>query len=146
MIEKIKKLRQLTNAPFSECQRALKESQGDLEKALEILKNFYKEFSLKKDKETKAGIIDVYLHPNKKIGVLVQLECESDFVAKNPDFLNLAHEISLQIAATDPKNVKVLLEQNWIKDESRKVLELLQEAALKFGEKILVKKFTRYEL
>lgn len=147
MLEKIKQLRKLTEAPLLECKKALEKSNGDIQKALEILKEWQKEFSKRKEeREVKAGVIDVYLHSNKKIGVILQLECESDFVSQNPEFSKLAHEICLQIAAQNPQNIQALLEQNWIRDDSKKILDLIEEAQVKFGEKIVVRKFERYEL
>ena len=103
LIEQIKKLREETGISISECKKALEASKGNLEKAKVILKEWGKEFSKKKiERETKQGIVEGYIHPGKKIGVMVELNCESDFVARSEDFQKLAHEICLQAAAMSP--------------------------------------------
>jgi elongation factor Ts len=146
LIEKIKKLREETEISIAECKKALEEAKGDLEKAKEILKKRYGEMAKKrKERETKEGIIEAYIHPGKKIGVLLELRCESDFVAKNPEFQKLAHELCLQIAAVDPEEIP-LLEQNWIRDESKKIKDLISEYIAKFDENIVVERFARFQI
>ena len=106
-IEQIKQLREETGVSPIEIKKALEQSKGDIEKAKEILRTWGKSLAGKKiRRETKQGIIDTYIHPNSKIGVLLDIKCESDFVAKSPDFKNLAHEICLQIVAMKPLFVK----------------------------------------
>jgi elongation factor Ts len=105
-IEIVKKLRELTNASVIECKNALEESKGDIQKAAEILKRKGKSVADKKNtRETKFGIIEAYVHGNGRVGVLLDLRCETDFVAKNNLFKELAHELSLQIAAMAPQYV-----------------------------------------
>jgi elongation factor Ts len=146
LIEKIKKLREETEISIAECKKALEEAKGDLEKAKEILKKRYGEMAKKRKKrETKEGIIEAYIHPGRKIGVLLELRCESDFVAKNPEFQKLAHELCLQIAAIDPEEIP-LLEQNWIRDESKKIKDLISEYIAKFDENIIVGRFARFQI
>ena len=107
LIEKLKQLRKETLVSMSDCEKALKESGGDIDKAKEVLRKWGKEVALKKGaRETKQGIIDIYLHPNKKVGVMIQIHCETDFVAKSEEFKKLAHEICLQIAAMNPLFLK----------------------------------------
>lgn len=102
-IEQIKKLRQETDISVTECKKALQASKGDFARAKECLRKWGRELAKKKsERETGEGIIESYIHPNKKVGVLVDLRCESDFVAKSPDFQKIAHEICLQVAATNP--------------------------------------------
>lgn len=102
-IDQIKQLREETGVSPTEIKKALHEAKGDTEKAKEILRVWGKSLSDKKmSRETKGGIVDYYLHPNLKTGVLLDIRCESDFVAQSPDFKNLAHEICLQIAAMKP--------------------------------------------
>ena len=102
-IEDIKKLREETGVSPTEIKKALEETKGDLQAAKELLRVWGKSVADKKNsRETKQGIIDTYIHPNLKTGVLLDMRCESDFVAKSPDFKNLAHEICLQIAAMKP--------------------------------------------
>jgi elongation factor Ts len=143
-IEKIKKLRQETSLSISECKKALEKSGGDLEKAKKILEEWGAKFAEKKEKrKTGEGIIASYIHSNKKIGVLLELGCESDFVARSEEFQNLAHEICLQIAAMGEKDI---LSQPWIKDETKKIGDLINEYIAKFGENIVIKRCCRYEL
>lgn len=145
-INQIKKLREETEISIAECRMALEEAAGDIEKAKAILKKRYGELAKKrKEKEAKEGIIEAYVHSGKKIGVMVQLHCESDFVAKSPDFQKLAHELCLQITAIDPQDIP-LLEQNWIRDETKKIKDLIEEHIAKFGENIEIKKFARFQI
>jgi len=102
----LKQLREETQISLEKCKKALEEAQGDLEKAKEILKKEgLKSAEKKKEKETKAGIIEAYLHTNKRIGVLVKLASETDFVAKNQLFQELAHNLAMQIAAMNPSYI-----------------------------------------
>ena len=97
------------------------------------------------EKKLNQGVIESYIHSNKKIGVLIELRCETDFAARTEDFQNLAHELCLQIAAIDDGETP-LLKQAWIKDESKTIKELIDEYIAKVGENITVKRFIRYEL
>ena len=145
-IDQIKQLRGETSVSISECKKALEESKGDFQKAKEILKKWGREVAKKTaEREVKQGIIEGYIHPNKKIGVILELNCETDFVAKNKDFQNLAHELCLQIAAMGREAIP-LLKQPWIKDETKTVRDLIDEYIAKLGENIVIKKFVRYEL
>lgn len=113
-IEEVKKLREETGVSVSECKKALEESKGDFDKAKELLRKKGVEIADKKSSRTAgSGIIDSYIHPNSGVGVLVELRCETDFVAKSQDFKNLAHEICLQIAAMKP----LFLSENDIPEE-----------------------------
>lgn len=106
-IEQIKKLREETMVSISQCKKALEESGGDTQKAREILKIWGAKIADKKSgREAKLGIIESYIHPNKRIGVLIDIRSESDFVAKSEQFQKLAHEICLQIAASKPLFLK----------------------------------------
>jgi len=99
-IEKIKELRQITGVSLSLCKKAVEEAQGDLEKAKELLRKWGEDLASKKSsRETGEGIIDAYIHSNKKIGVLIELRCETDFVARNEEFQKLAHDLAMHIAA-----------------------------------------------
>lgn len=103
-LEKIKELRSKTGLSINECRKALIESEGDVDKAIEILRKKGEKFALsKKDRQTTKGIVTSYVHTNKRIGVLLVLTCETDFVARNKEFQELAHDLALQIAATNPK-------------------------------------------
>jgi len=145
-IDQIKKLREETGISISECKKALEEARGDIGKAKEILKKWGKDFAKKKiEKETKQGIIESYIHSNKRVGVIIELRCETDFVAKNADFQKLAHELCLQIAAINPEEIS-LFEQPWIRDETKTVKDLIEEHIVKLGENVVLEKFIRYEL
>ena len=102
-IEKLKQLREETSVSISECRKALQEANGDIEKAKEVLRSFGEKIADKKSsRDTNTGIIESYIHPNKKIGVLLDIRSESDFVSKSEGFKELAHDICLQIAALNP--------------------------------------------
>lgn len=142
----IKKLRKESGAGFSDVKMALEQSKGDLKKAREILKQKGLDKANKKsEREVKAGLVEVYSHGGK-VGVLVELLCETDFVAKTEDFKNLAHELSLQIASMNPENTAELLKQEYIRDNSQTVENLIKSVMGKLGENIQVGKFCRIKL
>jgi len=144
-LDKIKQLREETMISLQDCKKALEESGGDLAKAKEILKKWGREVAGKKvSRQTNQGIIASYIHPNKRLGVLLELNCETDFVGRSKDFQDLAHELCLQIAALGEETP--LLEQPWIKDQSKTINDLIKEYIAKLGENITVKRFTRYEI
>lgn len=144
-IEQVKKLREETGVSVSECKKALDEAKGELEKAKEILRKEGIELAGKRaGRAAEQGIIESYIHPNKRVGVLLELRCESDFVARSQEFQKLAHELCLQIAAMGEE--VPLLEQSWIKDPQKTLADILREAMAAIGENIVVKAFTRYEI
>ncbi len=145
--EQIKKLRQKTNISVMECKEALEKAGGDQTKALEILKKSGREKALKKaEREAKQGLIETYVHNQSKIGVILELNCETDFVAKNEQFKELAHDLAMHVAAMNPENLKELLSQPFIKDEQKTIEELINEAIAKLGENIRIGKFVRLEI
>lgn len=145
-IEDIKKLRELTGAGVMDARKALEESNGDIEKAKEYLKNKGVERAQKKaDREIKAGSIFSYIH-GSTVGSLVKIGCETDFVAKNEEFMKLGGEVAMQVAAMNPENVEELLEQDYIRDASKKMKDLVTEVISKTGENIVIAEFTRYSL
>ncbi|KXB08841.1 elongation factor Ts [candidate division MSBL1 archaeon SCGC-AAA382N08] len=102
--DKVKQLRQETDISIQKCKQSLQEADGDLEQAKEILKKKGQEIADKKsERETKEGIIESYIHSDRKVGAMVKLSCETDFVARSDEFQKLAHELCLQIAAEQPK-------------------------------------------
>jgi len=146
-IEEIKQLREETGVSVSECKKALEKSEGDFEKAKEILRKKGMELASKKSaRSAGSGVIDSYVHPDSRVGVLLEIRCETDFVAKSDDFKNLAHEICLQIAAMYPEDQESLLSQNWIKDDSKTIKDLVSEYVAKLGENIVIKNFKRFEI
>ncbi|MFA5129668.1 MAG: translation elongation factor Ts [Patescibacteria group bacterium] len=189
----VAELRARTGAGMGDCKKALEEANGDMEKAVEVLRKTGAAKAAKKsaERETAEGLVESYTHSNGKIGVLVELQCETDFVARNPEFKQLAHEIAMQIVAMAPLYVQVsdipptmvekekhiymtedalankpeeikakivegklnkwyedicLLNQLWIKDDTKTVAQLIDENVAKIGEKIVVSRFSRIEL
>ncbi|OGG27132.1 translation elongation factor Ts [Candidatus Gottesmanbacteria bacterium RIFCSPLOWO2_01_FULL_39_12b] len=145
-MDQLKKLRQKTGAGVMDCRKALEETKGDEKKAEDLLQKWGIEKSEKKaDRQTKAGIIDSYIHGGK-VGVMLELLCETDFVAKTDDFKNLSHELCLQIASMNPKDVKTLESQEYIRDPKIIIRDLIKQTIGKLGENITVSRFTRYQL
>ena len=144
-MSEIKKLREETGLSVMECKDALEQARGDLEKARQILKDKAKEFKKREGRETKAGFIEAYTH-NGKIGVLVEVCCETDFVAKTFEFKDFVHDLALQIASMDPANEKELLKQPFVKDETKTISDLLSEKIAKTGENIKISRFLRWQL
>ena len=121
-IEQIQNLRVKTGSSILDCKKALEESNGDEKEAIDILKKRGRIIAEKKGvRATSAGIIDSYIHTNKRIGVLIELRCETDFVAKNSDFINLTHELAMHIAAMSPKYLKPEDIPQEILDEERNI-------------------------
>lgn len=144
--EQIKALREETGVSVMKCKQALEDAAGDMEKAREILKEqSAKAASKKADRELNAGIVQSYIHPNNQVGVLLSLSCETDYVARNEEFIALANDIAMHIAAMMPDSVETLSEQPFVKNPEMNVAKLIEEAILKIGEKIEVAEFTRYE-
>lgn len=145
-IAQIKQLREATGVSITGCKKALAEARGDLVMAKEILRKWGQDFAAKKAKrEVNEGIIESYIHQGKRIGVMIELHCETDFVASCEEFKRLAHELCLQIAAISPEETP-LLSQPWIRDETKTVKDLIDEYVAKIGENIVVKRFVRYEI
>ncbi len=145
--EQIKNLRQKTGISVIECKNALEKANGNEAGAIKILEERGKERAIKKSqRETKQGLIEAYIHNNGKVGVLLELHCETDFVAKNQEFKQLAHDITMHIAAMEPENLDDLLAQSFIKDTNKTINELLSDAISKLGENIKIDRFIRYEI
>ncbi len=147
MIDKIKQLRDDTGASIGDIRAALDESGGDPERARVVLAGKFGAIAEKKSsRETKAGVVDAYVHSNGRIGALIELHCETDFVARNPEFRQLAHDIAMHVAAMAPENIDVLGVQEFIRDPRKTVGDLVREAVGKFGENVKIGNFTRFEL
>lgn len=146
MLDKIQKLRELSGAGVMECKQALDKSGGDFDNALKIIheQGIVKAES-KKTRKTGAGILESYIH-NERIGVLLELRTETDFVVKSKPFRDLAHELAMQISAMAPNDIKKFLSQPYIKDESITVEQLIKRTIAQVGENIEVERFSRYEL
>lgn len=143
----IKKLRDKTQAGIADCRIALEEAKGDMKKAEEILqKKGLLKAAAKGDRTTGEGLIESYVHQNGRVGVIVELLCETDFVARTAEFKTLAHEISMQVAAMNPKDVPTLLKQEYIRDGSKKISDLVTAEIAKLGENIKIARFSRFEI
>lgn len=152
MIELIKRLRQETGASITECQKALSATNGDYEQAREWLrKNSSARADKKVDRETAEGIVASYVHGNNKIGSMVEVLCETDFVARNPEFKTLGQDLAMQVAALLPEEGEALtaewlLRQPYIKDPSVTIDNLLKEKISKLGENIKIRNIARFEI
>lgn len=145
-IDLLKKLREETKAGVADCRKALEDAGNDYEKAKKLLlERGLEKASKKEDRETSQGIIESYVHGNK-VGVLIDLRCETDFVARTDEFKALAHEVALQIAAMSPKDVETLLSSDYIRDSKLTMQALIKLSIAKLGENITVAKFTRMAL
>ena len=145
-MEQIKKIRELTGAGVMDVKRALDEAKGDEKKALEILKaHGMKKAEKRSERQTTQGLVDCYIHLNK-VGCMVEVNCETDFVARNDDFKNFVHELTLQVASSEAKEVEALLDEPYFKEPEKTVRDLLQSVIAKTGENIKVKRFVKYIL
>jgi len=159
-VAQVKELRELAGASVIDCREALIQSEGNIAKAFDYLRKRGKEKAQKKsNRETREGVIASYIHSNKKIGALIELRCETDFVAKNSEFQELAYDIAMHVAAMSPKYLAIadapeeekseeicLLSQAFIKDPNLTVADLIQEKISKIGENILIERFARFEI
>ncbi len=162
-VDDIKKLRETTGAGIMDCKEALNKSCGDFNKAMEVLREKgLKTAEKKSGRVAKAGLVHSYIHHDSRIGVLVEVNCETDFVARTEDFQRFTKDVALQIASTNPKYLKkedapkdlteeeikeqCLFEQPFIKDPSVRIKDYLTQIIAKIGENIVVRRFTRYQL
>ena len=158
----VKDLREKTGAPMMDCKQALTEAKGDMEQAVVILRKKGVSVAAKKAaRVTSEGSVASYIHAGGKIGVLVEVNCESDFVARTDDFKHLVTAVALQVAGSNPKYLSkedmpkgsdedpklvCLLEQSYLKDESMTIGELVRDTIAKTGENMRIKRFARFEL
>ncbi len=158
----VKELRELTGAGMLDCKQALEEADGDFEKAKEILRQKGHAAAAKRaERATAEGLVQAYLHHDGRLGALVEVNCESDFVTRTDGFGQLVQNIALQVAATDPRYVAPddvpedadgdpkelsLLPQPFVRDESVTIQEMVDETIRKTGENIRVRRFVRFEL
>lgn len=142
----IAELREQTGMGLMDVKKALEEASGDKKKALELLKERGAEIMEKKSGRTATeGLIESYVHANK-IGVLVEVNCETDFVARSETFQEFAHDLALQISSMDPKDVEELMSQPFIKDSKVSIADYLRDVTGKLGEKVVVARFVRMTL
>lgn len=146
-VDLIKQLREQTGISIAECKKALEQAGNDMAKALEILRERSKIIVEKKaGAEAKEGIIDAYVHTTAKIGALLELNCQTDFVARNANFKALAKDLAMQIAAGEAESVDDLLKQPFIKDPSKTIQELINENIAKLGENIKISRFAKFSI
>lgn len=140
----IKALREETGAGMMDCKKALEESNGDMDKARAwVKKRGLAKAEKKADRETNEGYIASYVHSNNKVAALVEILCETDFVARNPEFQEMARGVAMQVASMNPSSVDELLAQDFIKGDGT-IEELVKGLSGKIGEKFVVKRFVRY--
>ncbi|MDD5019930.1 MAG: translation elongation factor Ts [Candidatus Omnitrophica bacterium] len=170
-IEIIKELRELTSASVSDCKKALDDAKGDIKKASELIRQRGLEIATKKaSRAANQGRIEAYVHTGSKIGVMVEINCETDFVARNEGFIRFCKDIAMQVAATDPEalrredipaeeikdlndaqkedffKVRVLLDQPFIKDPKQSIKDYLTATVAKIGENIVIRRYSRFKL
>jgi len=168
-VDAIKELRHMTAASLAHCKKALEESKGDLNKAAAFLRRQGLEIAAKKQgRLAKEGRVEAYLHMGNKLGVLLEVNCESDFVARNEDFVRFAKDLTMQIAASNPTYIKkedvpeeiikeeknkeefykahCLMEQPFVKDPSLAIKDYLGSIVAKLGENIVIRRFIRYKI
>ncbi len=160
--ETIKELREQSGAGIMECRNALVTAEGSIERALEILKEqSLVKIEKKKSRIAAQGIIEAYIHTGGKIGAMVEINCETDFVARTQEFKELAHNIAMQVAAMspqyvaaedvpegsdlDPKSAALLL-QTYIRDQTLTILDVINQTIARVGENIKVSRFARFEI
>jgi elongation factor Ts len=157
--ELVKQLRDKTGISVMQCKKALEEVSGDIEKAIALLAKKSVDIAGKKgDRTLGSGVVSSYIHATGNVGTMVELLCETDFVAKNEEFKQLARDIAMHATATNPRFLKgdeagaeddsesVLLNQSFIKNPEVTITNLIQSAIQKFGEKIEISRFVRFSI
>jgi len=145
--KEIKKLRDQTGAGIMEVKKALEVAKGDEKKAKEILKKKGAEKMKKRaGKATSEGQVYGYIHAGGRVGAMVKIKCETDFVAKGDDFTKLCKELAMQVASMNPKNVKELLKQKYIRDSKQTIEDLVKQTGGKVKENVVVEEIVRIEL
>ncbi len=153
----VKELREKTGAGIMECKKALQESGGNMEKATEALRlRGLAKHTKVAGRTANQGVVESYIHTGGRIGALVEINCETDFVARTEEFRTLAREVAMQVASMDPKSVgtiegedkddSVLLNQEYIRDPRKSIRDLVKETIGKVGENIQVSRFMRFEV
>lgn len=147
MMEEIKKLREKTGAGVMDAKRALEEAGGDMEKAEKIIiEKGLAKAEKRSEREVVSGRVYAYIHATGKVGAMVEVAVETDFVANTEEFSSLCKEVAMQVASMNPESVEELLEQDYIRDGSRKVKDLVNELIGKTGENAKIVRFCRFEL
>lgn len=146
-ITKLKAIREATGAGVADIRKALEETNNDEAKAKALLQSWGIEKAVKKsDRAVGAGIVETYIHAGGRVGAMVEVNCETDFVARTDDFKQLSRELGMQVAAMDPKDVDALLQQSYIRNSSQTIEELVKSVISKVGENIVISRFIRFEI
>jgi len=146
-IDQIKKLREETSVGVMDIKRALEDAGGDFVEAKKLLQERgVAKAAEKSEREVAEGLVASYIHTTGKIGAMVELFCETDFVARTADFQNLAHELAMQVAAANPEGVDELLEQEYIREPGKTVRDLVNEVMAKVGENVRVGRIARFQI
>ena len=142
----VKELRERTSAGMMDCKKALVESDGDMEKAIEWLREKGLSQAAKKASRIAAeGAVAQYVNEDATVGVIVEVNCETDFVAKTDNFINFANSVAKHIALANPADVDELLTPKYVDDQSKTISDMISDATVAIGEKISVRRFERYE-
>ena len=145
-IELIKTLRDETGVSIGKCKQALEESNGDMDEARKVLAAYSESAIAKKaDRELGAGIIASYIHSSKIIGSMIELNCETDYVAKNDDFVALANDLAIHITAMDSK-LETIMDEDYVKNPEKKISDLIAGVTQKLGERIQIGKIARFQV
>lgn len=145
--KEVQRLRAETNAGVMDCKRALEDAQGDFEKAKGLLKERgLASLQKKSGREAREGAVAAYIHAGGRVGAIVEIASETDFVSRSPEFQKLAQEVAMHVAAMDPKDVEELLGQDYIRDASKKVNDLVTTLAASVGENVSIRRFQRFAL
>ncbi len=146
-INKLKQLREETGVSFSLCKKALEETNNNIDEAKNLLTKWGADKAKdKQDRQVNAGAIFSYIHHNQKLASLVEMVSETDFVSNNQEFKKLGQEIAMQVASLKPQSVDELLNQDYIRDPSKKIANLIKDAILKFGENIKINRILYWEI
>lgn len=146
-LDKIKALRDSTGLSFNEIKKALDEAGGDEERARESLHKLGVAAAAKKSsRQVKEGVIDAYVHSNFKLAAVVELLCETDFVARNVEFKKLAHDLAMHVAAMKPGSLDDMLAQPFVRDQDLTVRDLINQSIAKLGENIQLARFELFEI
>ena len=142
----VKELREMTQAGMMDCKKALVEADGDMDKAVEWLREKGLAAAAKKAGRIAAeGVVASFVSEDAKIGVVVEVNCETDFVAKTDNFINFSKNVAKHIALANPTDVDALMSQKFVDDESKTITDLVSDATVSIGEKISIRRFARYE-
>jgi elongation factor Ts len=145
--KEVQRLRAETSAGVMDCKRALEDAQGDFEKAKGLLKERgLASLKKKTGREAKEGAVSSYIHAGGRVGAIVEIASETDFVSRSPEFQKLAQEVAMHVAAMDPKDIDELLGQAYIRDASKTVNDLVTTLAASVGENVSVRRFQRFAL